>query len=295
MTDNFRYTGFDDPSGKQIFEGDYLILDLNDLTTEQLEARKLKLLVENAGARYMQAYIQPSQNLQYDVQIIILDNEHTPITDAKYYYIADNDGSDEKEWMADFGKHNSLTNIYTCLVLSGFREMLGFKQDNLWYKKDYLYNMVDFEKTLPPYEDSAGNKITLNNHYLFSIHDSVFENFDALFYNSNLGKEMKELSAKHMLIYVMPSKYFTLDLAVCFYNKENMLITIDEKENLSKYTEQEFKSDGIDILTVDKQLPYVSYCQDSFNFIQYLLAKKTLILEKSPLIDLSKYKHLFKN
>lgn len=295
MTDNLRYTGFDDPSGKQIFEGDYLILDLQDLTDEQLENRKLKLLVEKADARYMQAYIKPSQNLQYDIQVIILDSKHVPITDAKYYYIEDNDGSDEEEWMADFGKHNSLTDIYTCLVWSGFREMLGFKQDNLWFKKDSIYDMTKIAKTLPPYEDKNGNLITIGNHYLFSIHDDVFENFDALFYNSNLGKEMKELSAKHMLVYVMPSQYLTIDLSVCFFDKKDKLITIEEKEILSKYNEKEFKSDGIDILTVDKKLPYVSYCQDSFKFIQYLLAKKTLILEPNPLFDLSKYKHSFNN
>lgn len=105
---------------------------------------------------------------------------------------------------------------------------------------------------------------------------------------------MKELSAKHMLIYVMPSEYLTINLSVCFFNKDNKIISIEEKETLSKYTEKEFKFDGIDILTVDKNLPYVSYCQDSFKFIQYLLAKKTLVLETSPLLNLSQYEHSFK-
>lgn len=294
MTDGLRYTGFNDPSGKQIFEGDYLILNLKDLTNEQLETRKLKPLVEKADAQFMQAYIQPSNNLQYDIHIIILDSKNVPITDAKYYYIEDNDGSNEEKWMADFGKYNSLTSIYTCLVLSGFREMLGFKQDNLWFKKNALYDMTDFAKTLPPYKDSAGNKIQVDNHYLFSIHDDIFNNPDALFYNSNLGKEMKELSAKHMLFYVRPSKYLTLDLNLCFLDNNNNLITIEQKEIFSKYTAKDFENDGIDIHIVDKQLPYVSYSQDAFRFVQYLLCKKTVFLTEHPLLDLSEYNHPFK-
>ncbi len=55
--------------------------------------------------------------------------------------------------------------------------------------------------------------------------------------------------------------------------------------------------DGIDIKTVDKNEVSVSYAEDAFTFVRYLMTKDWLAYEPNPAVDMSKikvgYKHFF--
>lgn len=127
-------------------------------------------------------------------------------------------------------------------------------------------------------------------HFLFTIPDDVFASRDHRFYASNLGQEMNKLSAKYMLIYIIPTKYLVINLASCLLKEDMTPFTISEHKTILNLNEKDFAYEGIDLNKVDKNIPHVEFTEDSFVFCQYLLSRNWLVYEHNPVIDLSTFK-----
>jgi hypothetical protein len=136
-----RFTGFKDPTGLDIFEGDYLVIKLSDLSPEQIEKRQLGKLMEQYDIQYMQAYIKPTGQLRYDIEITFVDSNHQALTDVKYYFSREKGDMSEEEFFADYGKSSSLDEVYTVLVMAQFQMFKGIIKDNLWFKVPALHVM----------------------------------------------------------------------------------------------------------------------------------------------------------
>lgn len=146
--------------------------------------------------------------------------------------------------------------------------------------------------------DNNNNPICQGQHFLFTVPDDVFTTDCNTFYGGNLGKEMKTIGARYFLIYVIPTHYLSLRLASCYLNDDMIPFTIDDHIHAFNYDAEYFSHDGIDLLTVDKNQAYVSFAEDAFSFVKYLVSKGWLVYEPNPSFDLSKveigYKYFLK-
>jgi hypothetical protein len=137
--------------------------------------------------------------------------------------------------------------------------------------------------------DLNNNPLSQGQHYLFTIPDDAFESRNHMFYASNLGKEMNTMSAKYMLVYIIPTNFLIINLASCLLKEDMTPLTISEHEILDKKDAKYFAYEGIDLNTVDKTSPYVEFSEDNFIFCKYLLSRNWLLFEPNPVIDLSNF------
>lgn len=285
-----RYTGFNDPLGTPIFEGDYLVLKLSDLTPEEIETRHLSVLISKYNVSFMQAYIRPTGQLRYDIDLILLDDQHRPLTEAQYFYTQEKEPITEEEFFSEFGKHSSLTEVYTVFARKQLSLFKGIALDDRWFKVPALC----VRETNPIQSglfDNQNNPIGQGKHFLFSIPDDVYNNNDNRFYGSQLGQDMMKLSSRYYLVYIKPTPYISLDLNTVFLKDDLTPVSIADEETLLCRDAKDFSYDGVDLNTVDKRLPAISFATDAFIFVQYLIAKGWLVLEPNPSIDLSVFEH----
>jgi hypothetical protein len=97
--------------------------------------------MEQYDIQYMQAYIKPTGQLRYDIEITFVDSNHQALTDVKYYFSREKSGMTEEEFFADYGKSSSLDEVYTVLVMAQFQMFKGIIKDNLWFKVPALHVM----------------------------------------------------------------------------------------------------------------------------------------------------------
>lgn len=135
-----RFTGFKDPSGADIFEGDYLILNISNLTEQQQEERHLPKLIELFDIQYMQAYIKPTGQLRCSIDLILVNSKNKALTDSEFYYAEDDEGKTLEQFMADYPKNFGTDQIYVELVLHHFSLLKSIIADNLWFKREALVN-----------------------------------------------------------------------------------------------------------------------------------------------------------
>ncbi len=138
--------------------------------------------------------------------------------------------------------------------------------------------------------DFNNNPLSQGNHYLFTIPDDFFKSKDHRFYASNLGREMNIMSAKYMLVYIIPTNFLIINLASCLLKEDMTPLTIAEHEIIENKNAKDFEYEGIDLNTVDKNNPYIEFSEDNFLFCKYLLSRNWLLFEPNPVIDLSTFK-----
>lgn len=100
---------------------------------------------------------------------------------------------------------------------------------------------------------------------------------NAQFYTSYIGKEFKNMEADAFLIYILPSKYISLDYMCAFIKKDNTLVTQYEYEKCKNDLEKiEIKIDDN-----KKDIPYIGKSVDAYLFIKYLSNYGISILENT--------------
>jgi len=140
-TTQLRFTGFKDPTGLDIFEGDYLILTVSDLSFEQREKRDLNRLTAAYDIRYIQAYITPTGQLRYDIDLILVDSNHRALTTAEYFYLDEEDKTITlEEFTALYIKDFIKNDIFRETTHKNFQMLKNIVDDKLWFKKPALVN-----------------------------------------------------------------------------------------------------------------------------------------------------------
>lgn len=138
-TTQLRFTGFKDPAGLDIFEGDYLILNVSDLSFEEREKRNLNRLADAYDIRYMQAYITPTGQLRYDIDLILVDSNNRALTTAEYFYLDEEDKTTTlEEYTALYIKDFIKNDIYRETSHKNFQLLKNIVDDKLWFKKPAL-------------------------------------------------------------------------------------------------------------------------------------------------------------
>jgi hypothetical protein len=135
-----RFTGFKDPSGLDIYEGDYIILKLSDLTDEQREARTLNKMIELFDIQYMQAYIKPTGELRYEIDLIFIDSQNKALTVVEYSFAEDNEGMTFDDYLDSYPKDLQPHRVYNVPTHKHFQLFKGIISDNLWIKQSPLVN-----------------------------------------------------------------------------------------------------------------------------------------------------------
>jgi hypothetical protein len=145
--------------------------------------------------------------------------------------------------------------------------------------------------------DNNQHPICQGQHFLFTIPDEVLNGNFSTFYGSHLGQHMQKIAVRHYLIYVIPTEFLSVRLMTCLLKDDMTPVTIAEDEKAFERDAAYYAHDGIDIDTVDKNEVCVSYAEDAFTFVRYLVAKGWLTYEPNPAVDLSKikvgYKHFY--
>lgn len=138
-TNQLRFTGFKDPTGVDIFEGDYLILKISDLSFEQREKRDLNRLADAYDIQYMQAYVTPTGQLRYDIDLILIDSNKRALTTAEYFYLDEEDKTVTlEEFTALYIKDFIKNDIYRETTYKNFQLLKNIVDDKLWFKKPAL-------------------------------------------------------------------------------------------------------------------------------------------------------------
>jgi hypothetical protein len=292
-----RFTGFKDPTGLAIFEGDYLVLKLSDLPEEEIKKRTLNVMMDAYDIQYMQAYIKPTGQLRYDLDVIYVDGNNRALTEVEYAFIYEQHDMNKEEFWEEFATHSKLDTIETCPSFHYLSMLKGFIDTQLWMKSQPLINRDHVKAINLELVDSKKNIISQGQHFLFTVPDDVFNAAYNPFYGGNLGKHMRELAVRHYLIYVIPTEFLAVRLMTCFLKDDMTPFTIAEDEKFYGYDAAYFAQDGIDINTVDKNEVSVSYAEDAFSFVRYLMSRGWLTYEPNPSVDLSKikvgYKYFF--
>lgn len=292
-----RFTGFKDPTGLDIFEGDYLVLKLSDLPEEEIKQRTLNVMMDAYDIQYMQAYIKPTGQLRYVLDVIYVDGNNRALTEVEYAFIYEQHDMNKEEFWAEFATHSKLDTIETCPSFHYFSMLKGFVDTKLWMKSQPLIKRDHVKAMNLGLVDSNQNPIFQGQHFLFTVPDDVFNAEYNPFYGGNLGKHMREIAVRHYLIYVIPTEFLAVRLMTCFLKDDMTPFTIAEDEKMYGHDAAHFAQDGVDINTVDKNEVSVSYCEDAFTFVRYLISRGWLTYEPNPAVDLSKikvgYKYFF--
>ena len=293
----FRFTGFKDSKGVEIFEGDYLVLKLSDLPEEEIKKRTLNVMMDAYDIQYMQAYIKPTGQLRYDLDVIYVDGNNRALTEVEYAFIYEQHDMSKEDFWAEFSTHSNLDEIETCPTLHHFSMLKGFIETKLWVKSPPLINREHLKVMELSLFDNQRNPISQGQHFLFTVPDDVFNAEHNIFYGGSLGKHMREINVRHYLIYVIPTEFLSVRLMTCFLKDDMTPFTIADDEKIVEHDAAYFAHDGIDINTVDKNEVSISYAEDAFSFVRYLMTKDWLVLEPNPSVDLSKikvtYQHFF--
>lgn len=292
-----RFTGFKDPKGFEIFEGDYLVLKLSDLPEEEIKQRTLNVMMDAYDIQYMQAYIKPTGQLRYDLDVIYVDGNNRALTEVEYAFIYEQHDMSKEDFWAEFATHSKIDAIETCSTLRHFGMLKGIINTKLWVKSSPLLNREHLTVMDLGLFDKKQNPIHQGQHFLFTVPDDVFNAEYNVFYGGELGKHMRKIGIRHYLIYVIPTEFLSVRLMTCFLKDDMTPFTIAEDEKILGHDADYFAHDGIDIKTVDKNEVSVSYAEDAFTFVRYLMTKDWLAYEPNPAVDLSKikvgYKHFF--
>lgn len=292
-----RFTGFKDPKGLDIFEGDYLILKLSDLPEEEIKQRTLNVMMDAYDIQYMQAYIKPTGQLRYDLDVIYVDGNNRALTEVEYAFIYEHHDMNKEEFWAEFSTHSMLDKIETCPSFHYFSMLKGIVKTQLWMKSEPLVIRDTIKLMDLQLSDNQQKPISQGQHFLFTVPDDVFYAEHDNFYGGKLGQTMRKIACRHYLIYVIPTEFLAVRLMTCFLKDDMTPFTIAEDEKIFDHDAEYFAHDGIDLNTVDKQEVCLSYVEDAFTFVRYLTSKKWLSHEPNPAIDLSKlkvgYKHFF--
>jgi hypothetical protein len=292
-----RFTGFKDANGLNIYEGDYLILKLSDLPADEIKQRTLNVMMDAYDIQYMQAYIKPTGQLRYDLDVIYVDGNNRALTEVEYAFIYEKHDMSKEDFWADFAMHSKLDAIETCPSFHYFSMLKGIVQTQLWVKSAPLINREHVLAMDLKLFDNKQNPIVQGQHFLFTVPDSVFHAEHDIFYGGNLGKHMKEISARHYLVYIIPTEFLSVRLMTCFLKDDMTPFSIAEDEAFFKHDAAYYEQDGIDINTVDQSDVCISYAEDAFTFVRYLISKGWLSYEPNPAVDMSKikvgYKHFF--
>lgn len=292
-----RFTGFKDANGLNIHEGDYLILKLSDLPEDEIKKRTLNVMMDAYDIQYMQAYIKPTGQLRYDLDVIYVDGNNRALTEVEYAFIYEQHDMSKEDFWADFAIHSKLDAIETCPSFHYFSMLKGIVKTQLWAKSHPLVNRDHVKAMDLQLFDNKKNQITQGQHFMFTVPDDVFHAEYDTFYGGNLGKDMRKIACRHYLIYVIPTEFLAVRLMTYFIKDDMTPFTIAEDEKIFGHDAEHFSHDGIDINTVDKQEVSLSYAEDAFTFVRYLISKGWLTHEPNPVVDLSKikvgYKHFF--
>lgn len=292
-----RFTGFKDPKGLEIFEGDYLVLKLSDLPEEEIKQRTLNVMMDAYDIQYMQAYIKPTGQLRYDLDVIYVDGNNRALTEVEYAFIYEQHDMSKEDFWAEFATHSKIDAIETCSTLRHFGMLKGIINTKLWVKSSPLLNREHLTVMDLGLFDNKRNPILQGQHLLFTVPDDVFNAEYNVFYGGELGKHMRKIGIRHYLIYVIPTEFLSVRLMTCFLKDDMTPFTIAEDEKILGHDADYFAHDGIDINTVDKNEVSVSYAEDAFTFVRYLMTKDWLAYEPNPAVDLSKikvgYKHFY--
>ncbi len=135
-----RFTGFKDPHGLDIYEGDYIILKLSDLTDKQKEARNLNKMIQIFDIQYMQAYIKPTGELRYELDIIFIDSKSKPLTEMEYYYSEDDEGMTYNDFVNAYHAEFQPNKVHAILTNKHFQLFKNIINDNLWFKQSPLFD-----------------------------------------------------------------------------------------------------------------------------------------------------------
>ena len=293
----FRFTGFKDSKGVEIFEGDYLVLKLSDLPEEEIKKRTLNVMMDAYDIQYMQAYIKPTGQLRYDLDVIYVDGNNRALTEVEYAFIYEQHDMSKEDFWAEFATHSKIDAIETCSTLRHFGMLKGIINTKLWVKSSPLLNREHLTVMDLGLFDKKQNPIHQGQHFLFTVPDDVFNAEHNIFYGGSLGKHMREINVRHYLIYIIPTEFLSVRLMTCFLKDDMTPFTIAEDSKNVEHDAAYFAHDGIDINTVDKNEVSISYAEDAFSFVRYLMTKDWLVFEPNPSVDLSKikvtYQHFF--
>jgi len=290
-----RFTGFKDSNGLDIHEGDYLILKLSDLSKDEIKQRTLNIMMDAYDIQYMQAYIKPTGQLRYDLDVIYVNGNNRALTSVEYAFIYEQHDMSKEEFWLEFAKNSKLDEIETCPSFRYFSMLKGIVQTQLWSKSQPLVNRDHVKAMDLQLVDNQQNPITQGQHFMFTVPDDVFNAAHDTFYGGNLGQNMRQIACRHYLFYVIPTEFLAVRLMTCFLKDDMTPFTIAEDEKISGHDAEYFNHDGVDLNTVDKQEVSLSYAEDAFTFVRYLMSKGWLSHEPNPAIDLSKFKVGYKH
>lgn len=296
-TPTLRFTGFKDANGLDIHEGDYLVLKLSDLPEEEIKQRTLNVMMDAYDIQYMQAYIKPTGQLRYDLDVIYVDGNNRALTEVEYAFIYEQHDMSKEDFWTEFATHSKLDEIETSPSFHYFSMLNGMVKTKLWSKSQPLVNRDNIKAMDLQLFDNQQNPIIQGQHFLFTVPDDVFNAEHDTFYGGNLGQNMRKIACRYFLVYVIPTEFLAVRLMTCFLKDDMTPFTIAEDEQIFEHDAEYFAHDGIDLNTVDKQEVSLSYVEDAFTFVRYLTGKRWLVYEPNPAIDLSKlkvgYKHFF--
>ena len=109
------------------------------MSFEEREKRNLNRLADAYDIRYMQAYITPTGQLRYDIDLILVDSNNRALTTAEYFYLDEEDKTTTlEEYTALYIKDFIKNDIYRETSHKNFQLLKNIVDDKLWFKKPAL-------------------------------------------------------------------------------------------------------------------------------------------------------------